>query len=935
MKPVLPANSLADSLQKADKAVVYIVTEDAIGNRTASGSGFVISKDGLVATNHHVMSLAVRAHIQFRDGSKHDIVGYRGFDSDHDLAIIQIKDPPDNLAFYDLRVPDNLRQGEDLTAIGHPSDFMFTVTTGIVSAVRRSSELPKQYRQFLAAPAEATWIQTNAAISGGNSGGPLLNRSGDVVGLNTWIAGGQNLGFAIHVKHLIDLQQKLESQPQALPLPDLGLIVDPKIAAIMQDFGKEAQVFVNKLTQVSSQAEARKVMESHDPSPLYLSRLLSIANENASRETRREALMQACKMIRQQGNTSAAAREVIRKLDEFVQDRHITEAALGLASGDSKEAIAFLQKLAQESPHHAVKGTACYCLAVVLGKKAMQNRAEMVALLERCTNEFGDVRIRRQPIREVAQPLLTEWKYLAAGCLAQDIKGKDIQGQEFSLAEHRGKVVLLDFWVDWCPYCREMYPHTRELLEKLKDQPFVVLGVNSDTKDRAEHVMNQGNVTWRSWYDGQEGPILKAWNVTSFPTTYLIDKKGRIRYKNLNEPEALSQAVKALMDESDFELPGNLVPATKPWKYRDDGSSPGAQWTSIEFDDSSWKQGVGIIGYGVGDETTTLSATPNGTHKPSTAFFRTTFEVADPTAIRDLQLTIGYDDGMAAYVNGQEIARFNLSPGADHAQFAVAAAKGMMGNRELVGIDPKLLRPGLNVLSVEVHQESAWSADFRFEATLSSNQMARLAAEAENNDSPHQLRAVGMLGQLESFAKPYVPALIKAVNAKQEQTGLEAQFALIRISPDRAKEFPVPPPKKFASYEARKLLASQMNGLAWDVVLSPHRSEADYRLAYTRVLWATLLHSKDAATMNTLGLASHRVGKHREALNALRESTQLHGKNPCDLIVAAMAQLEMSQRDKAQAIADQAASLLKDPKFVDEAETKQLMDEFQAKLAAK
>lgn len=165
--------TLADSLQKAERAVVYIITQDALGNRTASGSGFVVSEDGLVATNHHVMSLAVKAQVQFRDGTQHEVLGYRGYDAEHDLAIIAVKNPPANNPFYDLKEPTMpLRQGDPLTAIGHPADFKFTVTTGIVSAVRKTSELPEQYRHFITSPDEATWIQTNAAISGGNSGGP-------------------------------------------------------------------------------------------------------------------------------------------------------------------------------------------------------------------------------------------------------------------------------------------------------------------------------------------------------------------------------------------------------------------------------------------------------------------------------------------------------------------------------------------------------------------------------------------------------------------------------------------------------------------------------------------------------------------------------------------------------------------------------------------
>ena len=93
-------------------------------------------------------------------------------------------------------------------AVGHPQGFRFTTTMGIISSVHATSDLPDEYRESIKAPAENVWIQTSAAINGGNSGGPLLNLEGEVIGINTWIAQGQNLGFAVDVRHLIALREK-------------------------------------------------------------------------------------------------------------------------------------------------------------------------------------------------------------------------------------------------------------------------------------------------------------------------------------------------------------------------------------------------------------------------------------------------------------------------------------------------------------------------------------------------------------------------------------------------------------------------------------------------------------------------------------------------------------------------------------------------------
>ena len=95
-----------------------------------------------------------------------------------------------------------------------------------------------------------------------------------------------------------------------------------------------------------------------------------------------------------------------------------------------------------------------------------------------------------------------------------------------------------------------MYPHERSLVKRLEGKPFALLGVNSDTKDRLRQAMKKENITWRSWWDGgnTEGPIAKAWNVSGWPTIYVLDAKGVIRGKNVREKE-MDKAVDKLLEE--------------------------------------------------------------------------------------------------------------------------------------------------------------------------------------------------------------------------------------------------------------------------------------------------------------------------------------------------------------------------------------------------
>ena len=96
-----------------------------------------------------------------------------------------------------------------------------------------------------------------------------------------------------------------------------------------------------------------------------------------------------------------------------------------------------------------------------------------------------------------------------------------------------------------------MYPHERSLVEKYKDQPFAIDGINSDRdRDKLKELMEKENITWKSFFDGggTGGPIASAWNVSGWPTIYVLDAEGRIRFKDVRGPE-LDAAIEELMGE--------------------------------------------------------------------------------------------------------------------------------------------------------------------------------------------------------------------------------------------------------------------------------------------------------------------------------------------------------------------------------------------------
>jgi hypothetical protein len=167
-----------------------------------------------------------------------------------------------------------------------------------------------------------------------------------------------------------------------------------------------------------------------------------------------------------------------------------------------------------------------------------------------------------------------------------------------------------------------------------------------------------------------------------------------------------------------------LVAAGSVWKYLDNGSNQGTAWRASDFDDRAWPSGPAELGYGDEaedrPEATRLSYGPNPNNKYITYYFRRAFTVADPGRYTNLVLGVLRDDGAIVYLNGQEIRRDNLPTGT--VTYTTPALSAVSGSDETVyhetALDPALLRPGTNVLAVEIHQVSPSSSDISFDLYL-------------------------------------------------------------------------------------------------------------------------------------------------------------------------------------------------------------------------
>jgi thiol-disulfide isomerase/thioredoxin len=219
-----------------------------------------------------------------------------------------------------------------------------------------------------------------------------------------------------------------------------------------------------------------------------------------------------------------------------------------------------LRTILKENRDRRVRGGAAFALAAVVhftGGEARQDEADK--LYQEYLNNFdgsdpenGSI---EQALRKAAKAAREELRWRAVGKPAPEIEGKDLEGRPLKLSDRRGKVVLLSFWETSCFPCMKFVPHERALVDRLRDKPFVLLGVNCDTDDEAvKNAVVKHKITWPSFRNKRgEGPTISAaWDIIGLPTLFLLDDQGIIRKRWVGPPtpEELNRAVDELIDKA-------------------------------------------------------------------------------------------------------------------------------------------------------------------------------------------------------------------------------------------------------------------------------------------------------------------------------------------------------------------------------------------------
>lgn len=204
LTPTGTENAIASVVEKVSPSVVSIVTNTTrqtlfgAAQQQAAGTGIILSKDGYILTNNHVVASASKIEVVTTDGTTYSDVELVGADALNDISYLKVKNVTD-LQPAELGDSSTLRVGQQVIAIGNAlGQFQNTVSSGIISGKGRP--LTAGGEESGSSESLSDLLQTDAAINPGNSGGPLLNYSGQVIGINTAVASNaEGIGFAIPV----------------------------------------------------------------------------------------------------------------------------------------------------------------------------------------------------------------------------------------------------------------------------------------------------------------------------------------------------------------------------------------------------------------------------------------------------------------------------------------------------------------------------------------------------------------------------------------------------------------------------------------------------------------------------------------------------------------------------------------------------------------
>ena len=533
--------SLPGLIREAEKGVFFIRVKDAGGKLISMGTGFLANKTGGVLTSLHVIcpgtGFAATVEAVAANGKVCAIKGVTTSDESLDLAVLQLADVPEDAVPITLAGNELPERGAYVLVLGHPMEFRFVSTDGIVSAVNKTSELPAAFRESdcIHTGPDVVWIQTSAAISMGNSGGPMLDASGKVIGVIQWMARGPGMNFALHIAPV----RELLDRPAAL--------------VSVEEFTRpvaELNQLVSKFRQ--SQLMDRPAPGTNDPPPVHpgmacFPKMLALADANRGKSVEFRALDVLMRIACSRDcppDVAADVRKVAdRLLADYRDDRRLLAFLRGRPVPTLPETRGFLRALTENSQDAGIRALAALSLACALDADtdAPASHDEAIRFARMAAATPPDITLGRETVADMANNLLEKLTLCSVACPAPALAGKDRKGDALALGDFLGRYVVVAFWSRKGDFFDAVTTALDELEKKYTDTPLSIVGVGLyDTMVTTRSDAKATNTAWRSIADGSDEAIKKAWHITAQPTLFLLDPKGIIIGRFADEPNQSS-----------------------------------------------------------------------------------------------------------------------------------------------------------------------------------------------------------------------------------------------------------------------------------------------------------------------------------------------------------------------------------------------------------
>jgi thiol-disulfide isomerase/thioredoxin len=335
----------------------------------------------------------------------------------------------------------------------------------------------------------------------------------------------------------------------------LGLSAEERPRFVVE-FELLQKELADKLDAAKTNAERKELNQK------YAQRYLAYAEKYSKEPLAFYALVECVELSQTKAGPGAKALALLEK--NHVGDKRMRRVVAQLADRGDEAGARVVKAVIEKGADRKVQAKACKAMAesregfVALTEEIKTEARKRGALTKKRGREFvknllaseeqnkKDAKFYRKLYQDKFAGVLPD---LSIGKVAPEVIGRDLDGKQVKLSSYRGKVVVLDIWATWCGPCRAMIPHERELVKRLKGKPFVLLSISADdTKETLVNFLKREPMPWAHWWNGPEGGIIEDWEVEGFPTIYVLDHKGVIRYKDVRN-ERMTDAVKELLDE--------------------------------------------------------------------------------------------------------------------------------------------------------------------------------------------------------------------------------------------------------------------------------------------------------------------------------------------------------------------------------------------------